>query len=107
MSFCPATVGSGDGEGMANPLDGVVPSEYQGLLIRAATTTVMYPLDNAKMLIQLGHEPVKPRHVKTFLMGRPALQLPSVFSYMATIKKRDGFLALYRWDSGFIFFNPF
>lgn len=99
MSFCPATVGSGssgDGEGMANPLDGVVPSEYQGLLIRAATTTVMYPLDNAKMLIQLGHEPVKPRHVKTFLMGRPALQLPSVFSYMATIKKRDGFLALYR-----------
>ena len=44
---------------------------------------------------QLGHEPISPRQVKTFF-GRPALQLPSVFKYVATIKQKDGFLALYR-----------
>jgi len=106
MSFCPVVSSGNDGDGPetgvsaslgnVNPLDGIVPPQHQGLLIRTAITTLTYPMENAKMLIQLGHEPVAPRHVKTFLMGRPALQLPSVFQYIAHIKRKDGFTALYR-----------
>jgi len=103
MSFCPAMPGSANDDGSSdsnphaglNPLEGVVPHEYQGLLFWAGLSTVTYPLENAKILIQLGHEPISPRQVKTFF-GRPALQLPSVFKYVATIKQKDGFLALYR-----------
>ena len=58
MSFCPAMAGSSGDDSEANraslnPLDGVVPAQHQGLLIRTAITTVTYPLENAKMLIQV------------------------------------------------------
>ena len=58
-------------------------------------TTATHPLDLAKTLIQIGHEPIAPKHTKTWL-GRPALALPSVFIYMGHIRRRDGFLGLYR-----------
>ena len=58
-------------------------------------TSATHPLDLAKTLIQIGHEPIAPKHTKTWL-GRPALALPSVFIYMGHIRRRDGFLGLYR-----------
>ena len=58
-------------------------------------TSATHPLDLAKTLIQIGHEPIAPKHTKTWL-GRPALALPSGFIYMGHIRRRDGFLGLYR-----------
>ena len=61
MSFCPAMPGSANDDGSSdsnphaglNPLEGVVPHEYQGLLFWAGLSTVTYPLENAKILIQV------------------------------------------------------
>ena len=61
MSFCPAMPGSANDDGASdsnphaglNPLEGVVPHEYQGLLFWAGLSTVTYPLENAKILIQV------------------------------------------------------
>lgn len=55
-----------------------------------------HPLDYAKTLMQLGHEPFSPVPTKTFLTRKPALALPSVFQYMGHIRKVDGFTGLYR-----------
>jgi len=63
--------------------------------LKVGMTTATHPLDLAKTLIQIGHEPIAPKHTKTWL-GRPALALPSVFIYMGHIRRRDGFLGLYR-----------
>ena len=38
---------------------------------------------------------IGPKNTRTWF-GRPALSLPSVFVYMGHIRKRDGFLGLYR-----------
>ena len=54
-----------------------------------------HPLDLAKTLIQVGHEPLAPKHTKTW-MGKPKLSLPSVFLYMGHIRRQDGFFGLYR-----------
>ena len=67
-------------------------------------TSATHPLDLAKTLIQIGHEPIAPKHIKTWL-GGPALALPSFlglyrglgpnFYYMEHIRRCDGFLGLY------------
>ena len=69
--------------------------QWHGLAFRATLTTLTHPIEYAKVLIQIGHEPVAPRHTKTFF-GKPALALPSVFQYIGYIKKRDGFFGLYK-----------
>jgi len=85
---------------MASPLnrDYELPKEFPvsaGTLLRLGTSTCFHPLEYAKVLMQIGHEPVAPRSIKTFF-GRPALVLPSVFQYCGYIRKRDGFLGLWR-----------
>ena len=72
-----------------------IPEPLQGPLLKVGATTLAHPIEFAKVLIQIGHEPVDPKHTKT-LMGRPALSLPSVFGYMGHIRRRDGFFGLYR-----------
>ena len=72
-----------------------IPESMQAPLLKVATSTLAHPIEFAKVLIQIGHEPVDPKHTKT-LMGRPALSLPSVFGYIGHIRRRDGFLGLYR-----------
>jgi len=72
-----------------------VPDSLHGPLLQVASTTLGHPIELAKVLIQIGHEPVDPIHTKT-LMGKPALSLPSVFGYIGHIRRRDGFLGLYR-----------
>jgi len=64
-------------------------------LLRLGASACFHPLEYAKVLMQIGHEPVAPRSTKTF-WGKPALALPSVFQYCGHIRKRDGFLGLWR-----------
>lgn len=58
-------------------------------------TTVCHPMEYAKVLIQLGFEPLPPRR-STTLFGRPAMILPNVFQYIKYIKAQDGFIGCYR-----------
>jgi len=53
---------------------------WSNIVFRCAVATTTHPLDFAKTLIQLGHEPIAPKPTRTFF-GRPALGLPSVFKY--------------------------
>jgi len=65
------------------------------LALRLGASFVAHPFDYAKVLIQLGHEPVAPRHTRT-LLGKPALAYPSVFQYIHFIRRRDGFFGMWR-----------
>ncbi|XP_046389493.1 mitochondrial carrier homolog 2-like [Ischnura elegans] len=68
---------------------------WANYVFRYAATTATHPFEYAKLLIQLGHEPIAPWPTKT-LFGRPALALPSVFQYVSYIKGIDGFTGCYR-----------
>jgi len=61
----------------------------------AAASIVFHPITYTKLLIQLGHEPLPPVPTTT-IFGRRVLAYPSVFKYLGHIKKREGFLGLYR-----------
>ena len=81
---------------ISNMTDAIpIPESWQAPLLKVGASTLAHPIEFAKVLIQIGHEPVDPKHTKT-LMGRPALSLPSVFGYIGHIRRRDGFLGLYR-----------
>ncbi|KAG8182158.1 hypothetical protein JTE90_014567 [Oedothorax gibbosus] len=69
--------------------------EWFQLLGRLGVSAVGYPFEYVKVLIQIGHEPFAPVPTHT-LLGRPALALPGVFTYMKHIRKVDGFWGLYR-----------
>jgi carrier protein len=73
----------------------IVKNQWTGFAFRAGLTTLAHPIEYAKVLIQIGHEPIAPRNTKTFF-GKPALALPSVFQYLGHIKKKDGFFGLYK-----------
>lgn len=64
------------------------------LALKAGTTTLLHPVEYAKVLMQLGHEPVAPVPSKS-MFGRPILALPNVFKYIGIIRKRDGFSGMY------------
>lgn len=70
-------------------------STWSGLALRACVGSLAHPIEYAKILIQIGHEPVPPYATKT-LLGRPILALPNVFQYIAYIKRVDGFVGCYR-----------
>ena len=55
-------------------------SSWGNIIFRCGIVTATHPIDYAKTLIQLGHEPILPVPTTTFF-GRPALGLPSVFKY--------------------------
>ena len=79
-----------------------IPESLHGPLLKVGTSTLAHPIEFAKVLIQIGHEPIAPKHTKT-LLGRPALSLPSVFGYIGHIRRRDGVLGLYRgWPTKII-----
>lgn len=64
-------------------------------MLQAVAGSLWHPIEYAKVLIQIGHEPVPPHATKT-LFGRPALALPNVLQYIAYIKRVDGFVGCYR-----------
>ncbi|XP_062550121.1 mitochondrial carrier homolog 2 [Armigeres subalbatus] len=63
--------------------------------LRLGVTTALHPLEYAKVLMQIGFEPVAPVPGRT-LFGRPTMVLPNVFQYAAFIKDVDGFYGCFR-----------
>lgn len=63
--------------------------------LRLGVTTALHPFEYAKVLMQIGFEPIAPVPGRT-LLGRPALVLPNVFKYAAFIKNVDGFYGCFR-----------
>ncbi|KAI4480106.1 hypothetical protein M0804_010467 [Polistes exclamans] len=53
---------------------------WSNIPIRMFINMMSHPVDYAKVLIQIGHEPISPRQTVT-LFGKPALSLPNVFQY--------------------------
>ncbi|XP_045462917.1 mitochondrial carrier homolog 2 [Harmonia axyridis] len=62
---------------------------------RILINTVSHPFEYAKVLIQIGYEPIPPKPSTTFF-GKPALKLPNIFQYVKHIKTVDGFTGCYR-----------
>ena len=55
---------------------------YAGALLRVGAMAALHPVDYAKTLIQIGHEPLAPAQTKTLITQKPALALPSVFRWV-------------------------
>ncbi|XP_067002548.1 mitochondrial carrier homolog 2 [Anabrus simplex] len=70
-------------------------STWSLIAFRVLVNTASHPIEYAKVLIQIGHEPIPPYPTKT-LFGKPALALPNVFQYVSYIKSVDGFTGCYR-----------
>jgi len=80
--------------------DGELPNDKQEAkwmyLAREVGVTVgSYPIEYAKVLIQIGFEPMAPTP-STTMFGKPALALPGVFKYIGYMKRQVGFLGLYQ-----------
>lgn len=63
--------------------------------LRIMLNGLSHPFEYAKVLIQIGYEPIPPKPTTTFL-GKPALKLPNIFEYVKHIKTVDGFSGCYR-----------
>ncbi|XP_034947267.1 mitochondrial carrier homolog 2-like [Chelonus insularis] len=68
---------------------------WSGIVTRILINTISHPIEYARVLIQIGHEPILPRETRT-LFGKPALALPNIFQYVKHIKTVDGFTGCYR-----------
>ncbi|XP_017773643.1 PREDICTED: mitochondrial carrier homolog 2-like [Nicrophorus vespilloides] len=80
---------------MSKPKEMNKNSYYTTYATRIVLNTASHPIEYAKVLIQIGFEPIAPKPCTTFL-GKPALKLPNIFDYIRHIKKVDGFVGLYR-----------
>lgn len=63
--------------------------------LRLGVTSVLHPFEYAKVLMQIGFEPITPVPGRT-LLGKSTLVLPNVFQYAAYIKQVDGFSGCFR-----------
>ncbi|XP_037725265.1 mitochondrial carrier homolog 2 [Drosophila subpulchrella] len=79
------------------PPDHGRPNQLVRFCLRLAYNSLYYPYEMAKVLIQLGHEPIpgRPFHLP-LLHRRPRLFLPGVHQYVLHIQRMDGYLGLYR-----------
>ncbi|XP_014677354.1 PREDICTED: mitochondrial carrier homolog 2-like [Priapulus caudatus] len=68
---------------------------FKHVLFGVGVTAAAYPLTYAKVLVQIGHEPIAPKLTTTWL-GRKTLVLPNVFKYVGHIWNEDGFFGIYR-----------
>lgn len=76
-------------------MDEIEKEKIAALPSQLLVTTICHPMEYAKVLIQLGYEPLPPRR-STTLFGRQAMILPNVFQYIKYIKTSDGFFGCYR-----------
>lgn len=79
-------------------------SELVRFGLRFGVTTALHPFEYAKVLMQIGFEPIPPVPGRT-LFGKPTLVLPNVFQYAAHIKQVDGFYGCFRGLSAKIIGN--
>ncbi|XP_015519875.1 mitochondrial carrier homolog 2 [Neodiprion pinetum] len=68
---------------------------WSNIALRILVNTASHPLEYAKVLIQIGYEPIPPRPTIT-VFGKPALALPNIFQYVKYIKTVDGYAGCYR-----------
>ncbi|CAK9298641.1 unnamed protein product [Gordionus sp. m RMFG-2023] len=71
------------------------PPDFNHLGQALGINILTYPITNAKILIQLGHEPLSPYLTKD-LFGRSVGCYPNVFGYMGHIKRTAGVMGLYK-----------
>ncbi|KAF7273173.1 hypothetical protein GWI33_014095 [Rhynchophorus ferrugineus] len=69
-------------------------NKWSNFALRIIVNTATHPFEYAKVLIQIGYEPIPPRSART-LFGKPALKLPNIFEYVKHIRTVDGFAGLY------------
>ncbi|XP_005103103.1 mitochondrial carrier homolog 2 [Aplysia californica] len=62
----------------------------------AVITAVLHPFGYAKVLMQMGHEPLQPEVSTTFFFHKQTMTYPNIFKYIGHIKYVDGFWGLYR-----------
>ncbi|XP_030076389.1 mitochondrial carrier homolog 1 isoform X1 [Microcaecilia unicolor] len=85
-------------KGKESEAGGPVPGEAGEtlfVLLGAGVTLLSHPLIYAKLLIQVGHEPLSPVE-GTNLLGRKVLYLPGFFTYARHIVQVDGRRGLFR-----------
>lgn len=68
---------------------------WSDITSRILINAITHPIEYAKVLIQIGYEPIPPKPTVT-LFGRPALKLPNAFTYIRHIKSIDGLTGCYR-----------
>ncbi|KAH8367948.1 hypothetical protein KR084_004625 [Drosophila pseudotakahashii] len=73
------------------------PNQLVRFCLRLGYNALLYPYEMAKVLIQLGHEPLqaRPFHL-SLLHQRPRLFLPGVHQYARHIQRLDGYKGMYR-----------
>jgi len=62
----------------------------------AVITAVLHPFGSAKILMQMGHEPLAPEVSTSVLFKSQVQYYPNIFKYISHIKQVDGFWGLYR-----------
>ncbi|XP_076245757.1 mitochondrial carrier homolog 2 isoform X1 [Calliopsis andreniformis] len=73
----------------------IIKDEFHEIAFPMFINGISHPIEYAKVLIQIGYEPIPPRPTTT-LFRQPALALPNVFQYVKYIKSVDGFSGCYR-----------
>uniref|UniRef100_H2YYM8 Mitochondrial carrier homolog 2 n=1 Tax=Ciona savignyi TaxID=51511 RepID=H2YYM8_CIOSA len=69
--------------------------DWNSIAVGVGMTVVAHPFTYAKVLVQLGHEPLAPV-MRRNMFFRKQLQYPSVFAYIKHINTTDGYVGLYR-----------
>lgn len=69
--------------------------DWNSIAIGGFMTAVTHPFTYAKVLVQLGHEPLSPV-LRRNMYFRKQLQYPNVFQYLKHIQQTDGSFGLYR-----------
>uniref|UniRef100_A0A6A7FTE0 Carrier homolog 2-like n=1 Tax=Hirondellea gigas TaxID=1518452 RepID=A0A6A7FTE0_9CRUS len=69
-------------------------SGWMNVMVRVGLNACTHPIEYAKVLIQIGHEPL-PAYKSRTIFGKEKLFYPSIFSYIRHIKARDGFVGCY------------
>ncbi|EDV47495.1 mitochondrial carrier homolog 2 [Drosophila erecta] len=73
------------------------PNQLVRFCLRLGYNALLYPYEMAKVLIQLGHEPLQASPFQLRLIQqRPRLFLPSVHRYVQHIQQIDGYSGMYR-----------
>lgn len=62
----------------------------------AAVTALLHPFGYAKVLMQIGHEPLDTEICSAFITRKQFVVYPNILKYMGHINKTDGFMGLYR-----------
>lgn len=64
------------------------------IAIKVAISTIFFPIEKAKTLIQIGFEPLPPYRTRS-LLGRSVLGLPNIFKYVGFMWREGGWNGIY------------